>query len=62
MIKKLFIYCTINLLVLSISCEIFSAINELEKLSVSEKIIIDELKILASQLRDDYVDRYERRN
>lgn len=37
--------------------EIFSAINELEKLVVSEKFIVDQLEILASQINHKYIER-----
>lgn len=39
------------------NCEIFSAIDELEKLAYDEKIIIEEFQVFASDLNDDYVDR-----
>lgn len=42
---------------IEVRSEIFSAINELEKLVVKEKIIIDQLEILASQINHEYIER-----
>lgn len=39
--------------------ELFSAIEELEKLGIAEKFIIDELSAFAGQLNDSYVTRFE---
>lgn len=44
-------------LLLIINCEIFSAIDELEKLAIDEGYIIEELSVLASRLDSNYVDR-----
>lgn len=52
------IFLIISLLT-SINCEIFSAIEELEKLAAVEQIIIKELQSFATQLNDDYVNRWE---
>lgn len=38
-------------------CEIFSAIEELEKLAANEQVLIYELEKLANQVNDDYVHR-----
>ncbi|CRK96738.1 CLUMA_CG010203, isoform A [Clunio marinus] len=40
------------------SCEIFSAINDLEDLVELERKIVDDLKALAMQLNDSYIDKY----
>lgn len=37
--------------------EIFSAIEELEKLALSEKLILTELEVLANQLNDAYLNK-----
>lgn len=44
-------------LIAKINCEIFSAIQELEKLAVNEKFLIKEFKVFASQVNDDYINR-----
>lgn len=45
------------LLSIEVKSEIFSAITELEKLVVSEKFLIDQLEILASQINHEYIER-----
>lgn len=55
--EKLLTLVLIQLLVRKARCEIFSAIDELEKLAIREKVIIEQLKVLADQLNDEYIDR-----
>lgn len=45
------------LMEMNVDCEIFSAVDELEKLAVDEKLIIEELKVLAKTIDNDYVNR-----
>lgn len=49
----LFIY----LAFVEVNCEIFSAVTELEKLAANERIIFDELEILATQINHEYIDK-----
>lgn len=54
--KKVFVLLLINAFSES-NCEIFSAIEELDKLAVNERLIAEELKIFASQVNDDFVEK-----
>lgn len=47
----------IQLVAIEVSCEIFSAISELEKLAARETEIIDQLEELAAQINHEYLDR-----
>lgn len=40
-----------------LNCEMFSAIDKLEKLARDEKLILQELEIFANQVNDDYIVR-----
>lgn len=40
-----------------LKAEIFSAIDELEKLAYDEEIIIKELKVVAGEVKNDYLNR-----
>lgn len=51
------LFGVISLLISRIDCEIFSAIEELEKLAANENILIDELAKFANQIEDEYVHR-----
>lgn len=44
---------------IAVNCEVFSAIDELEKLAVSEKLITEELKDFAYLIESDYVNRWK---
>lgn len=54
--KKVFVLLLINVFSES-NCEIFSAIEELDKLAVNERLIAKELKIFASQVNDVFVEK-----
>lgn len=54
--KKVFVLLLINVFSES-NCEIFSAIEELDKLAVNERLIAEELKIFASQVNDVFVEK-----
>lgn len=43
--------------IICIDCEIFSAINELEKLAEDEGKILEEFEILANELGDRYLNK-----
>lgn len=47
----------LSLVINKINCEIFSAIDELEKFVATEHILISELEKFANQIKDDYVYR-----
>lgn len=54
-LKCLIIFCI--RFVTEINCEIFSATEELEKLVISENLLLLELEVFADKLKDDYLYR-----
>ena len=54
---KVLVFITFCSLLKKINSEIFSAIDELEKLSIHEKFIFDEMKLIADEINDDYLNR-----
>lgn len=56
--KKLLLCLIIFILEPPGDCEIFSAIDELQKLAVNEKILINELRTFALEVNDEYVNRW----
>jgi hypothetical protein len=54
MSKVIILILTLTIVIQS-KCEVFSAIDELDKLAVAEKVIIDELRILANEVNDSYL-------
>lgn len=56
-VEKLLFLLAFSLIISKFNCEIFSAINELEKLFDDEEIIILQLKSFAKHVSNDYVNR-----
>lgn len=54
---KLLVLLSLLFLANNLNAEIFSAIDGLEKLAQDEKLIIQQLKSLSSQVKDDYLER-----
>lgn len=56
-VEKKLLLCVMIFVLEPGDCEIFSAIDELQKLAANEKILINELRAFALEVNDDYVNR-----
>ena len=55
MSKVIVLVLTFMTTVQLLNCEIFSAVDKMDKLAADEKTIIEEFKILVNQIDDNYL-------